>query len=385
MTINANLKVMSFATLLLLVYCGFISISYITGIQHDHVYYLKIWELDAQGINPYTILNPYGPVNILIGKLIIFDSVAPKLFMLINLGVSLIVFIIFFKNRFYKLRYKLLFLVLIPFNPLFFYISVIYGLNDTMVSTLVLYSIIFKLKDKPILSAFMLSIATLLKIYVLFLVPIFMLTNHKIDKKFISVFLSIFLPANAITFLVYGSQYIFGLIDNATRSSSLLSPIDGLKIIFADGKLFNSNNLVLDLVEILVYLLQMVNPLVVFLIVLYLYRLFHYRKIDWLESSTVILLVFLTFYKVVHPQFFLVFIILLVFIIYQGGDRFRKIFFIFSPIILFLAFFQVIYSNPYFGQDLAGFLYLYGGFLFFPLSIYCLNRYRKEVFLNVND
>ena len=158
MITNTKLQVMYFATLIVLIYCGFILISYKTYIQHDHVYYLKIWELDAQGINPYSILNPYGPVNILIGKLIIFDSVAPKLFMLINLGVSLIVFIIFFKNRFYKLRYKLLFLVLIPFNPLFFYISVIYGLNDTMVSTLVLYSIIFKLKDnkpsKPVINIF---------------------------------------------------------------------------------------------------------------------------------------------------------------------------------------------------------------------------------------
>jgi hypothetical protein len=279
----------------------------------------------------------------------------------------------------------LLFLILIPFNPLFFYISVIYGLNDTLVSTLVLYSIIFKLKNKPILSAFMLSIATLLKIYVLFLVPIFMLANHKIDKKFIFAFLSIFLPTNAISFLVYGYQYIFGLIDNATRSSSLLSPIDGLKVLFTDGKLFNSNNLVLNLVEIFVYSLQVVNPLLVFLIVLYLYRLFYHKKIDWLESSTVILLVLLTFYKVVHPQFFLVFIIQLVFILYQGGDRFRKIFFIFSPIILFLAFFQIIYSNSYLAEGLAGFLYLYGGFLFFPLSIYCLNRYRKEIFLKVTN
>jgi len=385
MTVNAKLQVNYFTILLLLIYCGLVLIGYKTGIQHDHTYYLKIWELDAEGINPYSIRNPYGPVNILIGKLIMFDPIAPKLFMLVNFGLSLTIFITFFKNRFYKLRAILLFLILIPFNPLFFYISVVYGLNDTLISTLVLYSIIFKLRNKLILSAFMLSIATLLKIYVLFLVPIFMLTNHKIDKKFISTFLSVFLPANAISFLVYGYQYIFGLIDNATRPSSLLSPIDSLKILFTDGILFNSNNLILDLIEIFVYLLQIVNPLLVFLIVLYLYRLFHLKKIDWLESSTVVLLVLLTFYKVVHPQFFLVFIILLVFVLYQGGARFRKIFFIFSPIILFLAFFQIIYSNSYLAGDLASFLYLYGGFLFFPLSIYCLNRYRKEIFSKVTN
>ena len=93
---------MYFATLIVLIYCGFILISYKTGIQHDHVYYLKIWELDAQGVNPYSINNPYGPVNILIGKLIIFDSIAPKLFMLANFGLSLMFFIAFFKSRFYK-------------------------------------------------------------------------------------------------------------------------------------------------------------------------------------------------------------------------------------------------------------------------------------------
>jgi hypothetical protein len=380
MTIIAKFKVRLFKAILLLIYFAFILVGYSTGIQHDHIYYLKIWELDAQEINPYSILNPYGPVNILIGKLIILDPIAPKIFMIVNFAFSLLVFISFFEKRFYKLRYNFLFLILIPFNPLFFYISVIYGLNDTIVSTLVLYSIIFKFRNKPSLSALMLSIACLTKIYVIFLVPIFMLTNHKVDKKFVYTFLLVFLPANAISFLVYGYQYIFGLIDNATRSSSLLSPIDGLKILFTDGKLFNSKNLALDVVEIFVYALQVVNPLLVFLTVLYLYRLFYFKKIDWLESSTVILLVLLTFYKVVHPQFFLVFIILLVFIIYQGGDRFRRIFLIFSPITLFLAFFQLIYSNSYLAKDLASFLYLYGGLLFFPVSIYCLNRYRKEVF-----
>ena len=75
MITNTKFQVMYFATLIVLIYCGFILISYKTGIQHDHVYYLKIWELDAQGVNPYSINNPYGPVNILIGKLIIFDSI----------------------------------------------------------------------------------------------------------------------------------------------------------------------------------------------------------------------------------------------------------------------------------------------------------------------
>jgi len=377
MITNTKLQVMYFATLIVLIYCGFILISYKTGIQHDHVYYLKIWELDAQGVNPYSINNPYGPVNILIGKLIVFDSIAPKLFMLANFGLSLIVFIAFFKSRFYKLRNIFLFLILIPFNPLFFYISVIYGLNDTLVTSLIIYAVIFNHKKNSRLTGLMLALAALTKVYAVFLVPMFCLKNGKIDWSIVKSFMSTFLIGNILSFFLFGKEYVDGMLNSATRSSSLLSPLSGLKNLFTDGVLFNSKSIFLDWLEITIYVLQVINPIIMLIVFLTLFRFTKNQNVDWLESSAVIFLATLSFYKVVHPQFFLVFQILVVLLLITGDPIQNRLAKNFLPVLMFLSIYQLIYSLN-FNSVIYSFFYLYGGFLFFPICLLSLYLYHKN-------
>ena len=377
MITNTKFQVMYFATLIVLIYCGFILISYKTGIQHDHVYYLKIWELDAQGVNPYSINNPYGPVNILIGKLIIFDSIAPKLFMLANFGLSLMFFIAFFKSRFYKLRNILLFLILIPFNPLFFYISVIYGLNDTLLTSLIIYAVIFNHKKNSRLTGLMLALAALTKVYAVILVPMFCLKNGKVDWSIVKSFMSTFLIGNILSFFLFGKEYVVGMLNSATRSSSLLSPLPGLKKLFTDGVLFNSKSIFLDLLEITIYVLQVINPIIMLIVFLTLFRLTKNQNVDWLESSAVIFLATLSIYKVVHPQFFLVFQILVVLLLITGDPIQNRLAKNFLPVLMFLSIFQLIYSLN-FNSVIYSFFYLYGGFLFFPICLLSLYLYHKN-------
>jgi len=347
-----------------------------SGIQHDHLYYQKLWKLDSEGKNPYSILNPYGPAVVLLGKLIAFGDITPKIFMCLNFFIAILVLAISFRRNLSNVRAITLFSLLTFLNPLFFYIVIIYGLNDTLVATFVIYAIISKAKNKSFFLGLFLGFASLSKIYVLFLIPFIIFANQKIDKKTLWTFISVFGSGNLLAWIFYGNPFLSGMLNTVTRSSSLLSPLDSLKIRFTDGKLFNSGNLFLDMAEIVIYGLQVINPIVVIIVSIYLFRFTRKSNLHWLESSTVSLLIILTFYKVVHPQFFLVVQVLMICLFYAGNSRERYIFVSLLPVLIFLSFFQIIYSNPSLSLSTYNLLYLDGGLIFFPLTLFCYVRYR---------
>lgn len=347
-----------------------------SGIQHDHLYYQDLWKLESEGKNPYSILNPYGPVVVLLGKLITFGDLTPKIFMCLNFFIAILVLTIRFRKTLSSVMEMTIFSLLTVFNPLFFYIIVVYGLNDTLVATFVIYAVVFKQKNNPFFVGIFLGLASLSKIYALFLIPFMVFENQKINKRILWTSVSVFCSGNLFAWILYGNAFLSGMINTVTRASSLLSPLDSLKIHFTDGQLFNSGNVLSDTVEILVYGLQVINPIVVILVAMYLFRFTRKNNSHWLESTTVSLLMILTFYKVVHPQFFLVVQVMMVFLFFSGFSRQRKVFVIFLPVLIFLSFFQVVYSNSNLSPLIYQFLYLEGGLLFFPLTIFCYARYR---------
>lgn len=347
-----------------------------SGIQHDHLYYQDLWKLDSVGKNPYSILNPYGPVIVLLGKLTAFGDLTPKIFMCMNFFIAILALALGFRKTLSHITEMILFSLLTVFNPLFFYIVIFYGLNDTLVATFVIYAILFKKKNKSFFVGIFLGLAALSKIYALFLIPFLILENRKIDIKILWTSISVFCTGNLVAWIFYGNAFLAGMLNTVTRSSSLLSPLDSLKIHFTDGKLLNSGNLLSDMAEILIYGLQVINPMVVILVAFYLFRFARKKKLHWLESSTVSLLMILTFYKVVHPQFFLVVQVLMICLLFSGVSRERDVFVTLLPVVIFLSFFQVVYSNPSLSPSIYQLLYLDGGLLFFPLTLFCYVRYR---------
>jgi Gpi18-like mannosyltransferase len=185
--------------LLIIIYTSFIPVLIKTGIQHDHLYYIEIWNLDSQGLNPYSIRNGYGPINIALGKLISLNPIAPKLFMLINFAISLLILTLHLKDRIVSRKHIIQMLVLIPLNPLFIYITVIYGLNDTLIASLIIYAVIFNQKNNSRLTGLMLALAALTKVYAIFLVPMFCFKNRKVDWGIVKSFISTFLIGNILS------------------------------------------------------------------------------------------------------------------------------------------------------------------------------------------
>ena len=371
-----NKKYLLFVSTLILIMPIQIYLAVQSGIQHDHLYYQELWKLDREGKNPYAILNPYGPVIVLLGKLIAFGDLTPKIFLCSNFFIAILVLAISFRKTLSNFMEMIIFSLLTILNPLFFYIVIIYGLNDTLVATFIIYAIVFKQKNKSFFVGLFLGLASLSKIYALFLIPFIMFENQKIEKKILWTSISVFGGGNLVAWFFYGKPFLSGMLNTVTRASSLLSPLDALKIHFTDGKLFNSGNLLSDMIEILIYGLQVINPIVVLLVFIYLFRFAKKSNVHWLESSAVSLLIILTFYKVVHPQFFLVVQVLMICLYFSGDSRERKVFLYLLPVLIFLSFFQIIYSNPSLSISTYKLLYLDGGLLFFPLTLFCYARYR---------
>ena len=347
-----------------------------SGIQHDHLYYQELWKLDREGKNPYSILNPYGPVIVVLGKLSAFGDLTPKVFMCSNFFLAIFALAISFKRTLTNVMEMIIFCLLTFLNPLFFYIVIIYGLNDTLVATFIIYAIVFRQNNKSFLVGLFLGLASLSKIYALFLIPFIIFENQKVNKRILWTSISVFSSGNLLAWIFYGKPFLSGMLNTVTRASSLLSPLDSLKIHFTDGKLFNSGDLFSDMIEILIYGLQGINPIVVVVVFVYLFRFAKQCNLRWLESSGVSLLMILTFYKVVHPQFFLVVQVLMICLCFSGISRERKIFVSFLPVLVFLSFFQVIYSNPSLSISTYKLLYSEGGLLFFPLTLFCYVKYR---------
>lgn len=369
-------KYLLFVSTLILIMPIQIYLAVQSGIQHDHLYYQELWKLDREGKNPYAILNPHGPVIVLLGKLIAFGDLTPKIFLCSNFFIAILVLAISFRKTLSNFMEMIIFSLLTILNPLFFYIVIIYGLNDTLVATFIIYAIVFKQKNKSFFVGLFLGLASLSKIYALFLIPFIMFQNQKIEKKILWTSISVFGGGNLVAWFFYGKPFLSGMLNTFTRASSLLSPLDALKIHFTDGKLFNSGNLLSDMIEILIYGLQVINPVVVLLVFIYLFRFAKKSNVHWLESSAVSLLIILTFYKVVHPQFFLVVQVLMICLYFSGVSRERKVFLYLLPVLIFLSFFQIIYSNPSLSISTYKLLYLDGGLLFFPLTLLCYARYR---------
>jgi hypothetical protein len=371
-----NKKYFLFISTLILIMPIQIYLAVQSGVQHDHLYYQELWKLDSEGKNPYAILNPYGPVIVLLGKLIAFGDLTPKIFMCSNFFMAILALAISIRRTLSVVMEMIIFSLLTFLNPLFFYIVIIYGLNDTLVATFIIYAVIFRQNHKSFFVGLFLGLASLTKIYALFLIPFIIFENQKIDKRILWTSISVFGSGNLLAWIFYGKPFLSGMLNTVTRASSLLSPLDALKIHFTDGKLFNSGNLFSDMIEILIYGLQVINPIVVVLVFMYMFRFAKQSNLRWLESSAVSLLMILTFYKVVHPQFFLVLQVLMICLYFSGVSRERKVFVTLLPVLIFLSFFQIIYSNPSLSISTYKLLYLDGGLLFFPLALLCYVRYR---------
>ena len=262
---------------------------------HDYAAYLKQWNIVNQGSDPWIGTdNAYLPIHNLFAPLAAINSSIPKILFFCIFIIPMYlssVRKINFKRELDKIS-KLKIFLIFAFNPFCVVFTSLYGTNDVLVAGLIVFSLYFssskKKKLNSLISGFSLAIATMVKIYPIFIAPLFIFRKRKMDITF---FTSYLLSLTGIVFtsiLIWGRSTFIPILFAVERHSKHLSFFN-----------FSRKVIGINLDQYSVYLVGLVLVLSLF----FMYK----KKIDLLPAVILTLTLAFSFYKVGHPQFFLIF------------------------------------------------------------------------------
>jgi hypothetical protein len=335
-----------------------------TGIRHDHISYLSLWSMKLNGENPYSTQNPYGPIMGILGELIRINQIAPKIFMFILFSFTMLIYYWNFKNSLNSIHKLIVFMLILPFNFFVFNIIALWGLNDTLVASFVGLGFILISRRYKKLGIVLFSVAALLKIYVLILVFFFCINKRKFDFKMFLPFVLIVLLGYTLGFYVFGYQFLDNFLYLSKRSSSLLSILEVIKNLSDPdcNNYFcipNSISYVDTIIEKYIFFLLFIAIIALYVVIRF--------NLDNLESANLGLFIILSFYQVVHPQFFLTWLLIYIPLLFKTSYNSQVLFYSFLPIVLFLQIFQFFHFFNFLFPQIFNFLYLYGAVVYFPL------------------
>lgn len=179
-------------------FCVNLFIASKADIISDTYNFQRVGEAVNSSINPYIGLKdayPYPPLSMFISGLNYrISDITGIHFALVNRVIPIVSFIIlgFLIVRTKKHKNTVLYALLYFFNPLIILVTSVVGQNDIAV-VLLLFIGFTSYKNRPLLSGFTIGTACLIKIYPLFIVPLFLLGLFKYKKNVFRFCLSFFL------------------------------------------------------------------------------------------------------------------------------------------------------------------------------------------------
>ena len=262
---------------------------------HDYAAYLKQWDIVNQGLDPWIGTdNAYLPIHNLFAPLAAINSSIPKILFfcvfIIPMYLSSVRKINFKRDLDNISKIKIFFIF--AFTPFCVVFTSLYGLNDVLVTGLIVFSLYFstlkKKKLNSLISGFSLAIATMVKIYPIFISPLFILRNGKKDITFFTSYLLSLICIVITSIIIWGKSTYIPIFFAVERHSKHLSFFN-----------FSKKILGINLDTYSIYLMG----LVLFITLFYVYK----KNIDLLPAVVLTLALAFSFYKVGHPQFFLIF------------------------------------------------------------------------------
>ena len=153
-------------------------VTVLVGKKFDYLGYLGHWQAVISGMDPWGVHSPeiygynaYGPLFNLMAPLAVFNTYAPRLLFVLALIFSLAVLLFrYAKTRCVSLSDHSALWLLVPL-PFLVGVEVIQGNFDILPAIAAVLAIKFTKDNKGIVAGFFLSVAVLLKIYPLVLLP----------------------------------------------------------------------------------------------------------------------------------------------------------------------------------------------------------------------
>jgi hypothetical protein len=325
--------------------------------RHDYRAYLRQWRLLLDGSDPWSTDNAYGPVHTLIGFLLPYGTLAPKLFMVgaLLLANAALVFILLRERGINPIL--IIYLLAVPTNLLVVGAGVIYGDNDVLVAALLVPAVLLRTRGSFVATGALIGIAALLKYYPLLLLPFFALNERRLHWSVIITGLAVFCVGMAAAFAIWGEGRLFhGITYGVSRGTKLLSILRPLEELLGKAGI--------------VHWLKKYNAYFVVSGVAVVFMSSWRAGRNWLEAAVLGYLVMLTLYKIGNQQFYIPWLFMvaaLPLVHKQSADRMAIIF---LPAVLLLSLYQFGYqfgSDPYYIHEF-GWVRSYGGLIAFAVS-----------------
>jgi hypothetical protein len=337
------------------------------GAQHDYVAYLSQWKLVLNDADPWSTDNTYGPLHVVLGYLLPFGTLVPKLVMVgCLLAANAALAICLIVSRLKPIAY-LHYLIVILANVDVISIGIDYGLNDALAAALITIALLLRFRQLWIGAGVMLGLAVLLKYYPIVLILPFALENRRWRGSLVLAAAVTIGAGFAVSWAVYGDGFIAAMRFGAARPPKILSILSALAA--KPGLIGGSATLewLVDKNAIFVMLVAASWTLIAWL-----------QRISWLEASVGTLLAVLLTYKVGHQQFFLPWLFLVGALPLLQTPSADRLAWMCWPFAIFLSLFEWGYA---YGSDeyhqILGEVRTYVGFVAFPLGLATIGCYFR--------
>ena len=298
----------------------------------DYKSYLNQWAIINQGLDPWIGTdNAYLPIHNVFAPLAAINNSLPKIVFVCIFVIPMYFSSIFPLNfkREIDIFSKLKIFSIFAFSPFCLLITAYYGLNDSPVAGLIVLSLFLSLsnnkKQNSLLSGISLALATMIKVYPIFISPLFILRKKRIDITFLASYFISIITILFTSIIIWGKSTLIPILYASERHSKHLSFFNFFRRIVG-----------INFDEYSLYAMVFVLLIVLFFIYIY--------KIDLLPAVILTLAFAFTFYKVGHPQFFLTFFavspITIRYIYDKNLMRNGRLFISFLMWICFLNFYQ---------------------------------------------
>ena len=327
--------------------------------QHDYEYYLAQWKLVLSGANPWATDNAYGPLHNLLAYALPLGPLAPKLIM-VGALIAANALLFFELVRASKgADDYVVYLLAVPTNILVISVGFAYGLNDTLVAAFVICATIARFHGRTVLAGCLLGLATLLKFYALFLLPLFALHENGFRWRLIAGGTVVILIGAAAAMLAWGNNFLAALSFGIMREPTILSILSPL----------HSHPYLIGGPYVRNFLIQTNAAFVVAVYLVFLYAACRLR-LNWLEASVVGFMLVLLTYKVGNQQFYISWLFLVAALPLAGTETSRRLAWLCVPFALFLSLFQwgYAYKTDYYKTVLVE-VRTYCGFVAFALGM----------------
>lgn len=207
-------------------------ICWLSGIRHDYVFYLKIWNLMISGLDPWIFGNSYGPLHNTFAYLIGLSDLAPKfLFASSLLFANSLLLIEGIKRRSHDFSLTV-YLTTIPFNVLVVGIGFRYGLNDGLIAFFMTCAVICRARNKNIATGVLVGLGGLMKFYPIILLPFIALSARRYKYSIVLTGITVFAIGMFCSYLVWGKGILNPIIFGVERGTGLLSIFASLNTVF---------------------------------------------------------------------------------------------------------------------------------------------------------